>query len=570
MLTLLWFFCLSPCTVKFPEAGMLLVQNVDTGHQYASIQEAIDAPQTLDGHVLHVSPGVYLEHVVIHKALKIIGSGAEATVVDGSGSGTVIYINASNVVFSAFTVRNGGAGDFLQSGIFINYGKNVTLRSNRVTDCRYGVYIFHSVNSKLLNNSISMNHEDGLRLYYSRDSTLQENTMQSNKYNFGVDGQNFAEFNHTIDASNLVDNHPILYRIGLSNEVFDSRTEVSTLYLINANNVTVRDLHLSKNGNGVLLWNATNSKVENVTAFESNYGIVLRKSHGNLVRGNTCFGNWAGLFLEDSDENTVQANSATANEKGISLYSSSANSLRGNTVLGNLYGIRLFASSSNRIHHNNLINNTQQADLVNSHNNDLDDGSEGNFWSDYAGLDLNEDGLGDSAHDWGTGRDLHPLMGRFYEFSVATNKKEFGVSMLCNSIVSGVNSERTGDGDTRILSFNVASESETPRFCRISIPVELLKGPYIAKAYDSSWTEVVSRTLPSTNETHSLIYLKYDSTVSEILVQGIEPNHSRYPAHVIATLAALFAGAAFILYFTAKKRTAKVDNDPRRVKLTLF
>jgi parallel beta-helix repeat protein len=550
----------------FAEAGMLQVQNVDTGHEYASIQEAIDAPQTLDGHVLHVSPGVYLEHVVIHKALKIMGSGAEATVVDGSGSGTVVHINASNVVFSAFTVRNGGAGDFLQSGIFIDYSKNVTLRSNRVTDCRYGVYVFHSENTKLLNNSISMNYEDGLRLYYSRDSTLHENTIRSNKYNFGVDGQSFAEFNHTIDTSNLVDERPILYRIGLSHEVFDGRTEVSTLYLINANNVTVRDLHLSKNGNGVLLWNATNSKVENITAFDNNYGIVLRKSRGNLVRRNRCFGNWVGLFLEDSDENTVHANSATSNEKGISLYSSGTNNIKGNTLLGNLYGIRLFASSSNRIHHNSLIDNTQQADLVNSHDNDLDDGWEGNFWSDYVGLDLNEDGIGDSAHDWGTGRDLHPLMGRFYEFSVATNQKEFGVSMLCNSIVTGFNSERTGDGDTRIVDFNVASGSESPRFCRISIPVGLLKGPYVAKVYDSSWTELVSRTLPSTNKTHSLIYLKYDSSVSEILIQGIEPNSGKYPVHIVAALAALSAGAAFILYFTAKKRTAKVDNNPQRVK----
>ena len=560
-LILLCLSCLLPLAVQHAKADIpIRVRNVNTDLNYVSIQEAIDAPQTLDGHMLLVNPGVYSEHLAVHKSLKIVGSGAEATIVDGGGFGTVVHINANNVLFSGFTVRNGGNSsvDFLNSGIFIDYCENVTISNDTVANCRYGVYLFHSANSRLIDNNVSMNYEDGVWLYYSRSSILERNTIASNKYNFGVFGQNFAEFNHTVDTSNVVDDKPIRYEIGLSNKVFDSRIEAGTLYLINANNVTVRDLHLSRNGNGLFLWNATDSKVENVTVSDNNYGIFLQESNGNVIRGNKCPNNWVGIFLENSDQNSVKGNSAPTNEKGISLYDSNDNCLEGNTVVANLYGIRFFASSSNKICHNNLIENTEQIDLVNSHDNDLDDGSEGNFWSDYSGLDINEDGIGDTTHDVGGEQDRYPLMGRFYEFEVSLDREAFHVSIVCSSLVTGFTSERISDGDTRTINFSVTSEFEKQGFCRISIPTALLRGPYVVKTHDSSWHNTTLSTLPSSNETCALLYFKYNNSVHSIKILGIGPSPGLFlDPYLALTLVLVFISVCLVLYLAARRRMAR-------------
>jgi parallel beta-helix repeat protein len=537
-----------------------LVRNVSTDLNYVSIQEAIDAPQTLEGHMLLVNSGVYSEHLEVHKSVKIVGSDAEKTFVDGGGSGTVVHINASNVLFSGFTVRNGGNSsvDFLNSGIFVDYCENVTISNNTVTNCRYGVYVFHSAYSRLIDNNVSMNYEDGVWLYYSRNNILERNTIRSNKYNFGVFGQNLADFNQAIDTSNLVDNKPIRYEIGLSNKVFDCRTEAGTLYLINVNNVTVRDLHLSRNGNGLFLWNATNSKVENVTVSDNNYGIFLQESNENMIRGNNCPNNWVGIFLENSDQNSVKGNSAPTNEKGISLYDSNDNLLEGNTVSSNLYGIRFFASSSNKLCHNNVIKNTKQIDLVNSHDNDFDDGSEGNFWSDYTGLDMNEDGVGDSTHDVGGEQDRYPLMGRFTEFEVQSNGKAFLVSMVSSSLITGFSSKRTGEGNTRSIEFNVTSESENQGFCRMSFPTALLRGPYVVKTCDLSWYNITFSTLPSTNESCALLHFKYDNSVHSIEILGIDPNPSQpLEPYLALTLILVFISVCLVLYLVARRRIAR-------------
>ena len=68
--------------------------------------------------------------------------------------------------------------------------------------------------------------------------------------------------------------------------------------------------------------------------------------------------------------------------------------------------------SSNYIYANNFINNTRNADVVQGTPvNFWDNGSQGNYWSDYKGTDANHDGVGDIPYVLnGNNTDYYPSM----------------------------------------------------------------------------------------------------------------------------------------------------------------
>ena len=89
----------------------------------------------------------------------------------------------------------------------------------------------------------------------------------------------------------------------------------------------------------------------------------------------------------------------------------SGNNANSNKILiGYAYGISI-SSSSNLLYQNNLINNDMNA--LNSGQNQWDNGIKGNYYSDYNGIDSNNDGIGDTPYNVsGSGgpQDRYPLM----------------------------------------------------------------------------------------------------------------------------------------------------------------
>ncbi|HYF66208.1 MAG TPA: right-handed parallel beta-helix repeat-containing protein, partial [Herpetosiphonaceae bacterium] len=63
------------------------VTNTDTGLGYCSIQGAIDAAATLDGHTISIGPGTFRENVTVHKSLTLRGAGRDATTIQPALAG---------------------------------------------------------------------------------------------------------------------------------------------------------------------------------------------------------------------------------------------------------------------------------------------------------------------------------------------------------------------------------------------------------------------------------------------------------------------------------------------------
>ena len=104
----------APTALNNPQAvSVILVVNptgsairtvCPSGCGYTTIQGAIDAATS--GDTVRVGPGHYLEHIVMKDGVKLVGAGADLSVIDAGGSGIVVMC-ASNALLDGFTITGG-------------------------------------------------------------------------------------------------------------------------------------------------------------------------------------------------------------------------------------------------------------------------------------------------------------------------------------------------------------------------------------------------------------------------------------------------------------------------------
>jgi parallel beta-helix repeat protein len=126
----------------------------------------------------------------------------------------------------------------------------------------------------------------------------------------------------------------------------------------------------------------------------------------------------------------------------MGLDSSSSNSMSGNNIASTSHGILLSYSSNNTFYHNNFINNgVQMENWTPEYANFWDNGCEGNFWSNYNGTDLDNDGVGDTYLPWEV-VDNCPLMNVYWNpydinHDLKVNMKDIGISARAFGSVPG-------------------------------------------------------------------------------------------------------------------------------------
>ena len=396
------------------------------------IQDAVDGAG--EGDSIYVHAGTYIENVNVDKRLTLIGEGADVVTVRAADAGDHVFeVTADWVNISGFTVT--GATDDWTAGIHLYNADHCSVSENNVSNNRDGVHMGCYSNNNTLQNNTADSNDYGICIDDSSNNTLQSNTMSGNTYNFDVSSHSLSHYIQNIDANNTVDGKSIYYWVDQQDKQIPD--DAGMVGVVNSTNITVKDLTLTNNTQGVLFVYTGNSRIENVTtsdnrdsiylwysnnntltsntASNNSRGIYLWYSNNNMLSDNTAnSNNYGGIFLVHSSSSTLTSNTASDNNLGICLYTSCNNStLENNNALYNEFGILLDSSSSNNtLYHNNLINNAYDNAYDYSGTNQWDSGSVGNYYSDYNGTDPDGDGIGNDPYPipGGESVDRFPLM----------------------------------------------------------------------------------------------------------------------------------------------------------------
>jgi parallel beta-helix repeat protein len=304
ILTLILALLLASFTTLTFNIQLSTAKTIIVPNDYPTIQQAINAANP--GDTIIVYPGTYPEQILISgkSNLTIVAMDSTNTIIQGEENATVVRIYSSNNInFNSFIIRGTG----------YTYPQPSELL-RQLFPWSVGILVEQSINVRLENNTVIKNLS-GVILSNSKNVTMRNNHICDNVYNFGVNGYHLSDYLHDIDASNFSNEKRIYYEVNQSNIVIDSAvySDIGYLGLINSQNITVKNLNVSNNFQGVLLAYTANSSIENIQAYFNLFGLQLLNSKENIVRNNKVSKNTLGILLLSSGNNTMRANNITNN-----------------------------------------------------------------------------------------------------------------------------------------------------------------------------------------------------------------------------------------------------------------
>lgn len=330
------------------------------------LQAAIDSAQ--DGDTLVLLPGVYTGSVNIKRSLTLLGNGSKVnggSIIDGEGSSHVITVSAPDVLIKGLSIQH--SGNVLEtedSGIFItNKGDRTRIENNHFENNQIGVYLKGPESVVVSDNVIigsqfhRMNDRgNGVYLWDTPGSVIKGNDIR-----YGRDG---------------------IFINGSRNNVFTGNR--------------MRDLRFA-----IHYMYAHDSEVSNNISINNHVGFALMFSDRIQVTGNVSMGDRErALFFNFANYSVIEGNRVSGGaKKCVFIYNANFNQISNNSFKDCEIGIHFTAGSeSNEIYSNAFINNRTQVKYVGTRYIEWSKNGIGNYWSDNAAFDIDDNGIADQPY----------------------------------------------------------------------------------------------------------------------------------------------------------------------------
>ena len=265
----------------------LSVHNINTGLGYAKIQEAINAPETLNGHTIFVETGTYHENVVVNKSVSLIGEDRETTIISGNGTGNVVCVAANSVKIIDFTIRySGHAGP--NHGFYVMPNLHgITLSDNMILHNQYGITIgSYSCENMILGNIIADNEIGIIFREYSFQNLLLDNNVTSNAYGIYM----VHSFNNNLSSNVVTDN------------------DYDGISMIECSNNSIVKNNVINNNLGIRVAFSSNNTISTNEIANNGEGIRIAYSTGNLIFHNNLINNTRQVFIDRGNTNNTWDN----------------------------------------------------------------------------------------------------------------------------------------------------------------------------------------------------------------------------------------------------------------------
>ena len=315
-----------------------------------------------------------------------------------------------NTVISGNQVINNTEG-----GIYTNEVQNIQISDNLIINSSsLGLELRYSSFCNITHNQAI---GGGIRFDMSGSNRIVNNSVK--RHGFKIDGWEPAHFVQITVVNNSVNGKPFIYWQNISDQVI---LEAGQVFLMECNNITIRNQNISFTSSGIKGYDCTNVTVtNNIFHNNSEYAVWFRNSADCMISdnemryngrdglsidyngldfsiiNNTIEGSsWDGIFLSNSERTVLMKNTIRNNRwGGVSHYSSYNSHIQNNTFSNNGgVGIRVYYSNLCNLINNTITNNMETGiHLYDSHYNSLIDNSVINNSEQGINLDHSRDNI---------------------------------------------------------------------------------------------------------------------------------------------------------------------------------